>query len=379
VGARGAGAWSSSLSFTVLPAPVPSSAKAITAFSFQGLTPPVVGVIDETARTIALIVPYGTSVKALVASFTTTGVSVKARSILQVSGTTPNNFGKPLTYTVTAEDGSTQTYVVRVTVTPDSPKAITAFSFQALTPPVTGIIKEKTHGIGLNLRYGTPVTALVATFTTSGASVKVGGVTQVSGTTANDFTRPVTYTVVAPDGTTQAYTVSVSFSALAIGDLYQGGKVAYFLKLGDPGYDANAQHGLIATTADQSAGIKWSNIASTLVGTTNTAIGTGRANTSAIVHQAGCTSGAAYLCDTLVTGGQSDWYLPSRDELSKLYLNREAIGGFGSNWMDYYWSSSEYSASDAWYQSFMYGNPSPGHGMKGAEFIQGRVRPIRAF
>ena len=42
---------------------------------------------------------------------------------------------------------------------------------------------------------GTDVTALVATFTTTGASVKVGSTVQVSGTTANDFTYPVVYTV----------------------------------------------------------------------------------------------------------------------------------------------------------------------------------------
>ena len=43
--ARGPGAWSKSLAFKIVP---PSPAKAITAFSFQGLAPPVAGVINET-------------------------------------------------------------------------------------------------------------------------------------------------------------------------------------------------------------------------------------------------------------------------------------------------------------------------------------------
>jgi hypothetical protein len=66
---------------------------------------------------------------------------------------------------------------------------------------------------------------------------------------------------------------------------------------------------------------------------------------------AGCaTAGiAARLCGDLVLNGYSDWYLPSKDELNKLYLNKVAIGGITGN---YYWSSSEYDANSAFYQQF---------------------------
>jgi hypothetical protein len=53
------------------------------------------------------------------------------------------------------------------------------------------------------------VTALVASFATSGASAKVGSVTQTSGATPNDFTNPVTYTVTAADGSAKSYIVTV--------------------------------------------------------------------------------------------------------------------------------------------------------------------------
>ena len=66
-----------------------SSAKAFTAFSLRGLTPAVIGVIDQSAHTIALNVPYGTDVTTLVATFTTTGSSVTVGSTTQVSGTRP--------------------------------------------------------------------------------------------------------------------------------------------------------------------------------------------------------------------------------------------------------------------------------------------------
>jgi hypothetical protein len=39
---------------------------------------------------------------------------------------------------------------------------------------------------------------------------------------------------------------------LAIGDSYQGGSIANILQSGDPGYDANVTHGIIAANINQS-------------------------------------------------------------------------------------------------------------------------------
>jgi hypothetical protein len=179
-----------------------SSAKDITAFSFA--SPPAVGVI--TGTNIAVTVPYGTNVTALVASFTTTGVSVKVGTVTQISGSTANNFTSPVTYTVTAADASAKTYTVTVMVaTNSSAKDITSFSFA--NPPAVGVITGT--DIVVTVPYGTNVTGLVASFTTTGVSVKIGTVTQVSGTTANNFSDPVTYTVTAADASTKTYTVTV--------------------------------------------------------------------------------------------------------------------------------------------------------------------------
>jgi len=65
---------------------------------------------------------------------------------------------------------------------------------------------------------------------------------------------------------------------VAIGDSYGGGIVAYILQSGDPYYDVNVQHGLIAATADQSTGIQWYNGSNVSTGATATAIATGQAN-----------------------------------------------------------------------------------------------------
>lgn len=147
-------------------------------------------------------------------------------------------------------------------------------------------------------------------------------------------------------------TVTANFElAVAVGDLYGGGTVAYILVNGDTGYDPNVKHGLIAATV-AALPWSWSNIIDTSVGTTGLKIGTGQANTTAIVSQVGCSSGAAWFCNGLTEGGYSDWYLPSRDELEKLFINRVSIGGFPAG---FYWSSSEYDSQGAFNQNFSTG------------------------
>ncbi|MDD2412912.1 MAG: hypothetical protein PHR79_08365, partial [Bacteroidales bacterium] len=183
--------------------------------SFNLTTPAATGLVDATAHTVALTVPSGTDVTALVPTFTlSTGATAKVGAVAQVSGTTANNFTAPVTYNVTAEDGTTtQAWVVTVTVTTDPASTETdILTFDLTSPAVTGIVDATAHTVALTVPSGTNVTALVPTFTLStGATAKVGAVAQVSGTTANNFTAPVTYNVTAEDGTTtQAWVVTVT-------------------------------------------------------------------------------------------------------------------------------------------------------------------------
>ena len=186
-----------------------NSAKATTAFSIDGAT----GTIDESAtpKTIAVTMPNGTDVTALVATFTTTGTGVKVGTVPQSSGTTANNFTGPVAYTVTAADKTTATYGVTVTVAANSAKAITSFSLAG----VAGTINETANTIVVTMPSGTNVTALVAKFTTTGKGMTAGtpALPQTSGLTANNFTGPVAYTVTAADTTTATYIVTLAMAA----------------------------------------------------------------------------------------------------------------------------------------------------------------------
>jgi hypothetical protein len=148
------------------------------------------------------------------------------------------------------------------------------------------------------------------------------------------------------------------------------------LKSGDPGYVPGETHGLIAATENQSDGIIWAITAhqsTSVPGGTGTLIGTGLANTNKIITQNGAgITYAAGLARAYTGGGYSDWYLPSQDELEKLYAMKEL--GYGGFAQYYYWSSSEHEANYAVTQTM--NNGIQDYYNKGTTHY---VRAVRAF
>ena len=332
--------------YTVTVTAALNPAKDIIGFTILG--------IDGTigANTVALTVPYGTDLTDLTPTITITGASVNPASGVS------HNFSTPQTYTVTAADSTTKDYTVTVTAALNPAKDITGFTILGINGTID------TNTVSLALPNGTNLSSLTPTITITGASVNP------SSGVAQNFTSPVTYTVTAVDGTTKAYTVTAKVYALRdTGPA--GGLICYV----NANYAADGWCYLEAAPASTEGSTKpWGINGTSIPAAQGTAIGTGQANTTAIIAVQGAgTTYAAQLCDALTSGGYSDWFLPSQDELNAMYVNLKTagVGGFGDV---HYWSSSEYDAGDAWSQRFY----------EGAQNLLGKnlllyVRAVRRF
>jgi hypothetical protein len=136
--------------------------------------------------------------------------------------------------------------------------------------------------------------------------------------------------------------------------------------------------------------LRWCDNTTATVGVTGTAIGTGKANTAAIVSggEVNCTLGAGFTADRYISTGAtpySDWFLPSKDELNQLcrYARTQAqsTGNCSSSGplragfvADYFGSSSEMAPGLLWAQIFF-----DGFFAGGAKGAIGYIRPVRSF
>jgi hypothetical protein len=165
-----------------------------------------------------------------------------------------------------------------------------------------------------------------------------------------------------------AYGNELSFTtkeAYAIGDTGPGGGLVFYLDGNGGGLEA-------APKSTEWPANQWGCI-NVAIATTGTGIGTGQANTTAIINGCSAVDIAARLCDNLVVNGFSDWFLPSKDELGLMHDNLYA-NGLG-NFDGYrYWSSSEQNASSAWWEAMDSGNKA--YTSKPNTYF---VRAVRAF
>ncbi|MDF9801261.1 surface protein [Catalinimonas alkaloidigena] len=162
--------------------------------------------IDTLEHTIDIEVYHGTDVTTLTPSFTLSeGATAVPANNLTI------DFSTPVTYTVTAEDDSTnQAWIVTVSVVEEVNKeerstATSFLTFELSKQTREAIIDTLNHTINVEVAYGTDITALTPSFTLSKGATAV----PISDATI-DFSTPVTYTVTAEDDSTmQDWVVSV--------------------------------------------------------------------------------------------------------------------------------------------------------------------------
>ena len=168
--------------------------------------------------------------------------------------------------------------------------------------------------------------------------------------------------------------VSATKTGFKFGERGPAGGIIFY----DKGIMSAGWRYLEAAPSDQTDrnGILWNSSQYHSVDTrTDTAVGSGRANTKAIITVEGNGNYAAALCKKLTIGGFSDWFLPSKDELDLMYKNLKKAG-FGSFGEGGFWSSSQkgFNTFNAWEQGFSDGRQ--GGSEKENKFS---VRACRAF
>ena len=214
-------------------------------------------------------------------------------------------------------------------------------------------------------------------------SIEKGGATVAAVTINNDGLVSIAATIVAGDAGT--YTVKATgignYRAVKqtnflltvevvynIGDTGPAGGIVFYVK----DSESDGWRYLEAAPSDLPGTYKWGDTAISV--TTGTDIGTGQSNTGAIMiamDGANFTQDyAAKACANYSSGGKDDWFLPSKDELNKLYEQKDTVGVEPN----IYWSSSESNASNAWSQYF-------GTGYQGgpSKYDDKYVRAVRAF
>lgn len=148
--------------------------------------------------------------------------------------------------------------------------------------------------------------------------------------------------------------IPITAEPLAIGDYYEGGIVAYVYSAeNEPAlYVADEVHGLIAAKSDMSlSGNEWTNLNTSLLIGTQIDLGTGSDNTDVIIAtlDANGESGMSYAAKkarSYTDGIYHDWFLPSWDELKKLYAGKIEIGNFNTTYGTAYMTSSESTQRD---------------------------------
>lgn len=339
----------------------------------------------NTAATGFTVSSTGGAIASFAINATPPGMSFNT-STGALSGT-PNTIAAATNYTITATNASgsaTQTFTLTVTVTAPAFTLSSASESKTVNTAITGYTISSTGGAIASYAIS-PAAPAGLTFNTS-TGLLSGTPTTVAGATA--------YTITATNASgsaTRTFTLTVTAVVYTVGQTGPGGGKIFYVAPSPfacgPTLSSSCNYLEAAPTSNTVANYwtdgtrTWSTGANQIVSVPNaneTTIGTGYKNSLAIVAQTGNVGASSAAVAARDYGGPnslSDWYLPSKDELNQLYLQKTTVGDLVAN---FYWSSSEYNteAANAWVQRFSDGL----QGFGGKNHPGGLyVRPVRAF
>ena len=167
-----------------------------------------------------------------------------------------------------------------------------------------------------------------------------------------------------------------------IGDYYEGGIVFYIAPTPtDLDGDGDLDTGLICSIEDQ-GNKQWSNNIYETTNASQVNIGKGYSNTQIIISKQEITinSYAAGIASTYAGGGFTDWFLPSKKELIRMFnkqtiINSRSTANGGDNLVGNYWSSTEDNISST-SRAFAYWSDAMNKLNKTDKY---KVRAIRVF
>ncbi|HHX61810.1 MAG TPA: hypothetical protein GX707_14070 [Epulopiscium sp.] len=175
---------------------IKSSEKQMKEFFIVSDSKKIEGTIHQESSIIDVEVPYSTDVSSLI-----TELVISDKATVKPNSGVVQDFTSPVTYMVSAEDGSTATYKVSVTVANIKNADILGFTVDGMQ----GDINQEEKTITLTLPHTAEISNLKPVLTISeGASVNRNSAVEVN------FTETVIYTVTNSDGHTKSYQVTIN-------------------------------------------------------------------------------------------------------------------------------------------------------------------------
>jgi hypothetical protein len=362
-------------SFTTLDIPTISSTTAASSISSSSATCGGTITSDGGSAVTASGIVYGTSAGS--STYSVTSGSGTGTFTSNLTGLTPattyyvRSFATNSVGTVYGTETNFVTLAIAPTLTTTAASSITKYAaIVGGTIASNGGSVITASGICWSTT-ATPTTADSKTTDGTTSGTFSGSITRLTAGTTYYVRAYATNVIGTSYGDAQSFTtISTSTTLNIVGDAYGGGIIAYIYQSGDPGYSSINTPVLISATSDQTSGgrVNWSNSSNlstevNLSGASYEVLGAGSANTDAIISL--YTNTGTYAAKTARDyrgGAYTDWYLPSRDELNKLYINRVVIGSFITNNthpVSVYWTSNEANSSVANGQNFGTGSYLP--------------------